>query len=359
MLRTEKIKKLFESCGSNVKQREIVFIKKLKEMLTGDKDHPALLQPDDISIKALYEAVGSASFPIIMATVLSKQIILGYDAGNMIGKKLVTEFKSNMDSENVPGMTATGTIRRIYEKGNYPHTAGMDEKYIPMGHEKFGEILDISEEAIKFDRTGLLMMAAKEMGSRLADKQEQIILNTIQDIAGYYAWYPQNTRVAMYSTSTTAPHIVSNQITNNLADFTDLDAAKVLFFKMTDDDSKAINVMPKILLVPGAKDTTARRLIGNTVLPGGANAEKNPFSGAYEVLASPYLDAQSAIVWYLGDFKKQFLWKTVTPLQVLSRVNAKDDADWNRDIKYQYKVRFDGLCRARDFRYVVKSTGAA
>ena len=355
-MNTNQIKKIYENSGSNDTLRTKVFLKKLHERIDDEKSP---LTVDDISIKSLSEAVSSKQFPIIMGSLLSKVMIESYNNKALVGDALTTKYKSNIEDEKIPGATLKSNVSEVKQLENYPHIGDIQEKYVTISHKKYGEILDISEEALKFDRTGLILMTARDYAEQIANLREKLILNTIQDIAGYYAWYPAATRVAVYGASTTAPHVCSNQITNALADYTDLDAAKVLFGKMTNDEGDVISVQPKTLLVPLALGTTAKRLIGNTVLTGAANAEFNPFKGAYNVIESSLLDAQSAIIWYLGDFQKQFLWKEVTPLQLLTRNQNESEDGWNRDIAASFKIRFDGQCRARDFRYVVKSTGAA
>ena len=349
-------KKMYESSGSNDKLRTENFTKRLIERFDDPKSD---LTIDDISIKVFHEVVSSAQFPIVMGTLLSKLMIETYTNAARVGDLLTTKFKSNIADENIPGATLKSSVAEVKELENYKHTGDIQEKYVTVSHKKYGEILDISEEALKFDRTGLILMTARGYAEKIANLREKLIINAIQDVAGYYAWYPSGTRAAMYSTGTTDPHFTSNQITNALADYTDIDAAKLLFGLVTDDEGDTISVMPKTLLVPIALGTTAKRLVGNTVMPGGGNAEMNPFHGAYNVIESAYLDAQSAIIWYLGDFKKQFLWKEVTPLQVLTRKDKNNEAAWNNDIAASFKIRFDGQCRARDYRYVVKSTGAA
>jgi len=118
--------------------------------------------------------------------------------------------------------------------------------------------------------------------------------------------------------------------------------------------------------VPKALETVAKRLINNSLLPASrlgltgvvdSQNEANPFAGAYTVLSSPYLDMVSTSHWYLGDFKAQFLEKVVYPLQVLTRMDAKNDPAWERDIKAQYKVRYWEQPGAVDYKYVVKSRG--
>jgi hypothetical protein len=97
----------------------------------------------------------------------------------------------------------------------------------------------------------------------------------------------------------------------------------------------------------------------NEVLVGGTNNEKNPFANAVEVIASPWLDVNSSITWYWGDFKKQFVKKIVFPLQVMVKDMSNNQDGFERDIIASYKVRHYTQVAATDFRFVVKSTGAS
>ena len=98
---------------------------------------------------------------------------------------------------------------------------------------------------------------------------------------------------------------------------------------------------------------------GGGVRAGGGNAGRNPFANKFQILSTSLLDAQSTIIWFLGDFKKQFVIKQVIPMEVQTRPNTDAHQDgWNRDILAQYKVRYDETLGAVDYRFVGKSTGA-
>jgi hypothetical protein len=121
--------------------------------------------------------------------------------------------------------------------------------------------------------------------------------------------------------------------------------------------------MPKILLVPKNKQLTALRIVTATTVTtltgtGTQRTEfRNPFGGAYTVLSSPFLDNVNADDWYFGDFRRQFLWKEIWPVQVF-RQTRDGDADFDRDVLARYKVRYYGGINALDERQVVKVDGA-
>ena len=77
-------------------------------------------------------------------------------------------------------------------------------------------------------------------------------------------------------------------------------------------------------------------------------------------LASPFLDAAEgadqwadASDWLLGDFKRQFVYKEIWPLQTL-RQAAGNEEDFRRDIVALFKVREYGDVNAIDHRWVVQ-----
>ncbi len=322
------------------------------------------MKPEDFSIKEIFEAVGPSTMPIITGTLISKKVMDAYELAKKTLDQLVTPFNSNLEIDKVPGSyDDSGGLQKVTPGEPYPHTGDIKEKYVQIGGEKRGEILDITEEMVTFDQTGLVMMQAAKFGERAAQDREKRGMLTIQDVqyqgGDYYAWYPNGTRVAIYSTSTTKPHYQSNQITNALADHTDIDAANVLQGLMKAENGDPIVSQSKILLTPVALETTAKRLMGNQYLVGGTNEEINPFQNAAVPVASPYLDLNSAIIWYWGDFKKQFIEKVVYPVQVMVKSMSENQDGFERDIYASYKVRHFTQVGATNFQYVIKSTGAA
>ncbi len=360
-----KIKKMsdvYQSFGRTEPERIEGMCRMMDELMDGEK--PAM-KPEDFSIKEIHEAVHPTAFPLVTGKLLSKKIMAAYNDAPTIGDQLVDAMTSKLLIDRIPGFSTGGAIEQVGPGAPYQHTGVIEEKWVQIVGEKYGKILDITEETLMFDQTGQIIRRAGMIGRDAAIYREKMILNTVQDISGYYAWYVGSadaesvTRTALYGTSTTAPHRTSNQITNALVNHTDINAAVVLFGLMVDEKGDPIVTgLNKILLVPIALTMVAESIYKSSVLIGGANAQPNPYAGKFKVLSSPYLDAQSSIIWYLGDFKSQFVWKEVIPLQVLTRRDDKNDMAWERDIKAQFKIRFYGDCKATDYCHVVKSTGA-
>jgi hypothetical protein len=328
----------------------------IAEACGGDTSQAAYLQDKPI----FSEAVGASQFQTLVGVLLSKKVMDAYQAEARVADKIYDKFNSSLETDRVPGGYIAGTLEDITEGGLYPHTADILEKYVTMGHGKKGLILDITEESVRFDRSGIVMREAVKLGQRMAVDRESRALNTFQDITNYKAWYPSGTQADLYQNAQGAgdAHEYDNLVTDVLADYTDINSLWTLLKLMKDDNGDPMVVDPKLLLVPVTLSVTAKRVIKNTVLAGASNAEMNPFANAFEIIDSQYLDAQSTTAWYLGDPKKQFLEKVVIPPQVTSRRSGDMEEGWNRDILAQWKVRYDSTFGATDYRFVGKSTGA-
>ena len=373
ILNRHKIRALWEACGHDAD----VMASTIDERLNLKEDDSKALTPDNFSFREIAEGLGgdtspgsgqpifqeavtAAQFSTIVGTLLSKKVMDAYNGVTKILDQLVTSFTSTQETDTVPGGYISGDLKPVGEGAEYPHTADISEKYVQIGHGKRGLILDVTDEAVRFDRTGIIMREAGKLGERMARDRESRGLKVIQDLTGYKGWKPSGTADDLYQNAQGAgdAHAYDNYVTDVLSDYTDVEALWLLLKLMKDDIGEPMAVDPKILLVPVTLDITATRIIRNNVLPGGTNNEMNPISNRFAVLSSPYLDDNSTTAWYLGDFKQQFVEKVVIPPQVMSRRYGDNNEDaWRRDVVASYKVRHDTLIGAVDYRFVGMSAG--
>lgn len=312
---------------------------------------------DDFSIKELREAVDTADFPILTGQLVIKKVQEAYQTVAKLGDTLTTRMPSNKLIDRVTGIKRRSNLKKIKEGMPYEQTAQLSEEYIDIAGDKWGEILDITEEMVMFDQTHEVFRRASRIGEDAALEREYEILATIQDLTGYKGWNPSGSQVDLYQTAAAAPHTYSNLITNILTDHTDINAAYLAFAAMRNENGMPIVIQPKVLLVPVALKMTSQTLMKSSVMLGTYNATPNPVQNDFKVESTAFLDMNSSVNWYLGDFKKQFVWKEVIPFQVQSR-NKNTEDGWKRDIYASFKVRYYGTCAALDYLYVIKSTGA-
>ncbi|MEZ6143840.1 MAG: hypothetical protein R3B91_00100 [Planctomycetaceae bacterium] len=86
----------------------------------------------------------------------------------------------------------------------------------------------------------------------------------------------------------------------------------------------------------------------------------NPVHGQLEVLSSPFIDevgGQAANDWYIGDFRRQFVWTEIWPVQTFLQRNDSEVA-FDRDVVLRVKARYFGGISAVDTLCVTKVDGA-
>jgi len=109
------------------------------------------------------------------------------------------------------------------------------------------------------------------------------------------------------------------------------------------------------VLIPIDLQIEAWELANSALVPESAENAKNYWKSKFKVLTSPYLTADSATTWYWGDFKKDFVWTEVWPMQVLS-APVSHDSSFDNDVKAIFKARAFGGCGALDYRRSFKCT---
>ena len=122
------------------------------------------------------------------------------------------------------------------------------------------------------------------------------------------------------------------------------------------DGATFIDVQPKYLIVPVAKEVIARQFVSEKLLAT-SQSNVNPFAGVLSVIAEPRLDANSATAWYLAATPDQIGIIVVATLEGDSgpRVESKVGFDIQG---IQTKVEYDFAAKVENFRGLYKNPGA-
>lgn len=326
--------------------------------------------------------LGTNLFQTVTGAVLSQRVLDAYrQVDGLIGDELVTVERSNVRGERVPGFTALQGPKEVGEGMPYEE-ASFGDKFVTTVEAKKGRILSITEEAVFFDQTGEVLRRAARIGEATRLEREKTIIRGVADgdydaTLGTGVYRPSGVLEELYPTDGSNRNWigVGNVVSPGFNAAVPLEdwqsIATVLRFHATQvrDDRHApeagepIVWMPKFLLVPKKLELTALQIVTATgvrqqSLDATRQTEfRNPFGGAYQVRSSPFLDALSGDDWYLGDFRRQFLWKEIWPVQVF-RQTLESPAGFERDIVARFKVRYYGGINAIDERFVVKVDGA-
>lgn len=311
------------------------------------------------------EALDSSAFPKITGALINKMVQEAYDLEYGIGFSLVQKFPSSLREETIVGFADDDALREVPE--GMPYQEGsITEKYHKIKNRKWGRLISLTEEMVKFDQTGQLTMRARRVGEKAKSKQEEIIMNAVLELVStgeYAAWRPNGTATTLYSNTSTDPFstdTLDNVITDTLTDETDLDAAMVLFSAFTDELGDPININPTTLLAGISLMGVAAKILASgqavkLTLPTGV---KNIYAGTIAPLHSAFVDQKLGVkYWLFGDFKKQFVYTEVFPLQTFQH-KAGNEQEFERDVIFRFKARFMGGCGAVTNRYVIRSTGA-
>ena len=321
-----------------------------------------------VSEEEFKEAVGTSVFPKITGALINKMVQEAYDLEYGVGDQLVTKIQATQRDEYIVGFIDDSSMRAVPELMPYQE-GGINEKYHKIKSQKWGRIVSISEEMVKFDQTGQVVQRARRVGEMAKTKKESMIFDAITGniTSGDYAsWRPGGTATALYNASSADPYsddTLNNLNTNTLNDQTDIDVAVAAIAGYTDEHGEIIQVIPKILLTAMALIGIGRAITKSmqriTLTAGSVPGVYDTYSSDMGIkhMYSPFIDSKKgAAYWYLGDPRKQFVYAEVFPLQVF-QAKKGNDQEFERDVLFRFKSRFMGGCGAVTNRYVMGSTG--
>lgn len=324
--------------------------------------------------------VGTNLFQVVTGELIGRKVIEGYeDDSGFIGDKLVSVMPSRLRSGKLAGFRALAGPTEVAEGHPYEEST-FEEKYVTTVESKQGRILSITEELIGFDQTGEINRRAMALGYFLRLERERTIVRGVTDAdasASRYVFRPSGTGEALYNADGSNRNYVGAGNTTStafnsavpLVDWTDIDV--VQRYRATEVRDDRIDGTPRPLvapskqvLVPEALRGTARSIVHATEIgvtsSSGEMRMANPLHGTLEVLSSPFIDEQGGAAladWYLGDFRRQFVWTEIWPVQTLLQ-RADSEAAFERDVVLRVKARYYGGISAVDTAFVTKVDGA-
>lgn len=342
--------------GRAVANRE--FANKFMELREAKK-----IQDRDISFKELWEglvvkqeleeAYDASAMPIILANLISKKIIDAYEAYPQNGLKLVEVVPSSLREEVVVGWTAMGQLSEVKENDLYEENIPPDEKYVRIVHKKYGKLLSVTEEIIKFDQTQQFLKRASGIGERGAQFLDKTIMRGILDRdSNVY------NKGSLYASPSSTGGTYGNAWTGagTALGTAGWEQAHFTLHEKTDEQSEPIWVSgdrPQMIVSPRQVPTAIKLRQGDYGNIGTANLDVNVAQNMFDIVESVYFASlTSNVSWLYGSFKRQFQWDEIFPLQVFSRSGQETEDGFKRDIVQQFKVRLYGGIGATDYRYV-------
>jgi hypothetical protein len=284
-----------------------------------------------------------------------------------IADQVSTTVQTQFSGEKIPGISGIGDVAdTVRENDPYP-LAGVGQDYIETPETtKRGFIVPVTKEAIFFDRTGILLQRAGDVGYWLGVNKEKRVLDVALGIVNNYK--RKSLSIDTYS-DVSGSHDWDNLAGSNaLVDWTDIENAELLFDAITDPNTgEPIMLDPSTIIVPTALVHTARRIVNATEIQhvqgskdvteiGIRTRSANPLR-SYAILSNQYvkLRTSSASTWFLGDFKRAFSYMENWGVTTIA-APANSEMEFTHDIVQRYKVSERGVAAVTEPRRVVKCT---
>lgn len=339
---------------------------------------------NDRLVNQVFEAAGpvaTTAFRDISGQIIYNMVLESYEDEEFVFTKLIPERKSNFTFEKIAGITGIGPGSLNEWKvgeGEPFQSAGVGANWINLPETtKYGKVVQLTREAIFFDRTGQVQEMAKQVGYWLGYLREMRAIDCVIDenegavsaAVGGHRYHWRDTSIATYGDNSGTHNWDNLAASNALVDWTDVDAAEQLLNEMVDPHTGApIMVKADTLIVNKELEKVAQRIVGSTqihvITPGYATSGNptltdtpNPYSGAFNVVSSRLLKQRTATdtTWFYGTPKKAFVYVVNFPMQT-KEAPANSQLEFERDIVAQYRADERGAYGTLDPRLMVKCT---
>lgn len=323
-----------------------------------------------IELREAANAIDLGTFANITGQIIFSKIKDAYQSPNFLWTELVTQQQTPFPyGERIPGIGPVGDKMDVVGEGEGYPVAGVNEEYVDIpATGKKGLITNITREAIVFDRTGLVLQRAADLGFSFGLQIEKRVL----DIAtGQVNNYKRN-GVAT-NTYLTSGAYINSTTGNSLTDWTSIQTLELLFDGITDPNTgEPIILEAANLLVPSALKRTANRILmssevahvdntvsATTIRTFSPSPMANGFYGQqkYGVLSNAFVKTRtsSATNYFFGDFKKAFARFYNWDMEI-TQASDNNYLMFQNDIWVRNKVSSRDIIAVLEPRYVAKST---
>ena len=245
-------------------------------------------------------------------------------------------------------------------KGCLCHSCRHDiEKFVKIVHKKYGKLLSVTEETLKFDQTQQFLTRASRIGNRGAQFMDKTIMKGILDIdSNVY------NKGSLYASASSVGGTYGNAWSGAVTALGSAgwELAHFTLHERLDEQSEPIWVAgdrPNMIVPPRKVSAAIKLRQGDYGNIGTANLDVNVAQNMFDIVECPYFASLTTTTrWLYGAFKRQFQWDEIFPLQVFTRSGQQTEEGFKRDIIQQFKVRLYGGIGATDYRFVNNMAGA-
>jgi len=316
------------------------------------------------------EAVGSRAFVNLTSAIMYSEIMAGYEEDSAPVAAMVPTEGTRWSGELIPGITPIlGDVgdHVVHEGMPFPEYGfGEDWRKTP-DTEKRGGIVSVTKELVYFDRLGQMLRVARSVGTELAYNRRSRIYDVIIGRVNNY-----NRQGTTYNTYIASGGNWVNQLwSNELVDYTDVEAAEALFNNRVDPyKGRPIVTDPGDIIVMPTKRIVASTIFGPGTITRvtGDNTETlaNPYANGYRVIIDRWLYAHetryrptgAALRWYMGDVGKAFKYRQNWAIELMQQ-GENSDASFERDIIQRFRASERGAAHVDDPTAIARIDGVA
>ena len=353
----------------HIKAEDFSFREAAEWFIPDGREFVRLLAPGaggGINLLEAGHAVDTSAFANISGQIVFSKVKEGYEGPEFMWPQLCETVPTQFNGEKIPGIGGLADIAEAIDEGQPYPLAGLAEEWIETPETtKRGFIVPVTKEAIFFDRTNAVLKEASRVGYWLGVNKEKRVVDVATGQTNN--WNYKGTAYNTFAAS--AGHGWVNQLTDVLSDYTDIEAAELLFDAMTDKiTAEPLLRTANTLIVPTALKHTAFKLLNATELrhtpdPATNTADNvqlsaSPIAGLYQMLTGQMIKARtsSATAWFLGNPKKAFAYMENFALTT-QQAASNSEADFTQDIVMRYKCSERGVACVLDPTWMVYSTG--
>jgi hypothetical protein len=324
----------------------------------------------DVQLLEAGGVVNLGAFKNITGQLLYSKIMEEYNLYENVSDQLCQTIPTQFSGEKIPGIGGIGDKAEIVDEGQPYPRAGVAEDWVETPETtRRGMIVEVTKEAVFFDRTNVLLQRCQKVGEWLGINKAKRIIDIALGVTNNYKW--KGTAYDTYQATTPWVNVNSS---NGLVNWTDIDDALQLFAGITDPHTgEPIIIIPRQILLNGGLAATARYILNATQVVVDPNATAATLQyqtwvpnnvmvpGQYAVIESPIITARytagsvTATHWYFGDFRRAFAYMENWPIQVVQRA-AGSEPEFERDVVFGIKASERGVCAVLDPRYVQQNT---
>lgn len=317
-------------------------------------------------------AVDLSAFSNITGQIVYSEIMKGYEQPEFIYPKIARNYPSKFISERIPGLTGiTEDMDDDIMEGQPFPAVGFGEDYIDTPKTtKKGRLINVTKETVFFDRTGLILDAARSVGELLGIRREKMACDLLAGITNNFKW--KGTTYNTYQTSAPWINVKSGNGIDPATGWQQFDNSEQLFVNMLDPyTGEPVTISPSSVIATPARKHQFRRAMHATQFRS-AQATTAANEAAYSpntidnydltlsrflyrrIINSGETAANAADWWFHGDFQKAFAWIENWPMTVV-QAPQNSEPEFVQDIVVRYRASMRGVYAVLEPRASVKN----